>query len=85
MKPDDDPHDPDTPFTLYGPDGSANLVTPRDLIQRGMTLEDIRAQRYGETHYKHIHDIAETARQAGLPEAVIAEAIVPTRRFRMRE
>jgi hypothetical protein len=41
-----------------------------------MTLEDIRdAQRYGETHYKHIHDIAETARQAGLPEAVIAEAV----------
>ena len=72
--------DIDKLLTLYGEDGTASLITPRSLMEQGMALEDIHdAVRHSE-RFRHIHDIAQQAREAGMSEAVIAEAIDVYRR-----
>jgi hypothetical protein len=68
--------DPDKLFRFYAADGTVTLVTPRELMSRGMTADQIvEAEEYASTHFKPVHDALEAAREAGIPEAQLQEIV----------
>lgn len=81
---DDDPNlfDVDKLTSIYQPDGTVMMVLPRELLQRGMMPEDIRDAAQQSLRFKATYDVAQAAREAGMSEAVISEAIDEFRRRR---
>jgi hypothetical protein len=66
-------NDIDKLFKFYTADGTCTLVTPRELMSRGMIVE---AEEYASTHFKPVHDARRYSQRYKLRFAMVRDAAI---------